>query len=56
MLVLQKPIKGDQGPNLALEPYDDDDDDDVLVLNIIFLIRPNARLGCAHRLVSWGRE
>jgi hypothetical protein len=26
--LLQNPIRGGQGPNLAVEPYDDDDDDD----------------------------
>jgi hypothetical protein len=28
MLLLRNPIRGGQGPNLGVEPYDDDDDDD----------------------------
>jgi hypothetical protein len=26
--LLRNPIRGGQGPNLTVEPYDDDDDDD----------------------------
>jgi hypothetical protein len=28
MLLLRNPLRGGQGPNWAVEPYDDDDDDD----------------------------
>jgi hypothetical protein len=28
VIVTKPPKRGDQGPNCAVEPYDDDDDDD----------------------------
>jgi hypothetical protein len=40
MLLLRNPDRGGQGPNWAVEPYDDDDDD--------------TQIGRANSVQSWG--
>jgi hypothetical protein len=42
--LLRNPIKGGQGPNWAVEPYDDDDDDDfsfLIIFVFVVIIRAN---------------
>jgi hypothetical protein len=44
MLLLRNPIRGGQGPNWAVEPYDDDDDDDTFSKQLIALMAETVRL------------